>query len=78
MEPADGQDHNDALKTLDEFNEARVQEHEALNRYPHPNGIACPQCGAELMDTNPYVLSSNPPKKNVHCEKCGWKGYRAA
>jgi hypothetical protein len=40
------------------------------------NGVACPKCGEEMYDTNPnLVLTSNPPKKSVHC-KCGFSGYR--
>jgi C4-type Zn-finger protein len=44
---------------------------------PRPNGIACPKCGNELMDTNPMMtLTSYPAQKNVHCSKCEYKGYR--
>lgn len=40
------------------------------------NGVACPKCGDEMYDTNPNLtLTSNPPKKSVHC-KCGFSGYR--
>jgi hypothetical protein len=39
---------------------------------PIPNGIACPSCGEEMMDSNPMmVLASIPPKKNIHCPSCG-------
>jgi DNA-directed RNA polymerase subunit RPC12/RpoP len=45
----------------------------------HKNGIACPACGSELHDSDPYVtLASNPPQKNVSCEQCGYQGYRLA
>jgi len=44
---------------------------------PQPNGIKCPKCGEELMDTYPnMILTSDPPQKNVHCPKCDHKGYR--
>ena len=44
---------------------------------PEPNGIKCPKCGEELMDTYPnMILTSNPAQKNVHCPKCDHKGYR--
>jgi hypothetical protein len=34
---------------------------------PQPNGIKCPKCGEELMDTYPnMILTSDPPQKNVH------------
>ena len=46
---------------------------------PKKNGKDCPKCGEELWDTRPYLqLNSNPPKKEVHCEKCNYKGYRIA
>lgn len=64
------------LKSLADHNsqcETRPQ-----NSVPHPNGIACPACGKELWDSNPSLtLTSNPPKKNVHCG-CGYHGYRLA
>ena len=47
------------------------------NNDPQPNGIKCPKCGEELMDTYPnMILTSDPPQKNVHCPKCDHKGYR--
>ena len=36
------------------------------NNDPQPNGIKCPKCGEELMDTYPMILTSDPPQKNVH------------
>ena len=69
------------MKTLDEFNDDRWRHHMALDdmNKPHPNGIACPKCGAELWDSNPMMtLTSNPPKENVHCESCDYRGYRIA
>jgi DNA-directed RNA polymerase subunit RPC12/RpoP len=46
---------------------------------PKSNGIACPKCGNELMDTNPMMtLTSYPAQKNIHCPKCGYTGYRIA
>jgi C4-type Zn-finger protein len=52
-----------------------------MNPKPIPNGIACPKCGEELLDTQPNVtLTSMPPQKNVGCssEKCDYTGYRIA
>jgi DNA-directed RNA polymerase subunit RPC12/RpoP len=47
------------------------------NNNPQPNGIKCPKCGEELMDTYPnMILTSDPAQKNVHCPKCDHKGYR--
>lgn len=66
------------MKTLNEFNDERFEAWQWANDdSPRPNGIACPECGEELFDSQPnVVLTSNPPQKNVHCEKCGYKGYR--
>lgn len=46
---------------------------------PRLNGIGCPECGAELYDTNPWMLVVGEPMQvNVHCEACGFIGYRPA
>lgn len=46
---------------------------------PIPNGIACPNCKEELLDSNPFVtLTSWPAQKNVHCPNCEYKGFRIA
>jgi DNA-directed RNA polymerase subunit RPC12/RpoP len=46
---------------------------------PRLNGIACPKCGEEMFDSNPMAtLTSMPAKKNVHCSKCDYVGYRIA
>lgn len=69
------------MQTLDEFNAERREayriEREHVN--PCPNGIECPKCETELWDSSPIkLLTSLPPKKNVHCPKCGYMGYRIA
>lgn len=68
------------LKTLDEHNAEYMSYHTAMyDNRPQKNGIACPNCENELLDTNPFTtLTSNPPKKNVHCDNCGYVGYRIA
>ena len=67
------------MKTLDEFNAERRVMHNKLNdNSPRLNGIECPKCGLEMYDSSPMMtLTSNPPKKNVHCA-CGYHGYRIA
>jgi DNA-directed RNA polymerase subunit RPC12/RpoP len=40
------------------------------------NGIACPNCNEELMDSDNYILTSNPPQRNVKCTKCDFKSFR--
>jgi|688.fasta_scaffold613011_1 hypothetical protein len=68
------------LKNLDEYNAQQNNLHWQLNsNEPQLNGIACPKCGEELYDSNPMMtLTSMPPKKNVHCSKCDYVGYRTA
>ncbi len=68
------------MKTLKKHNEQREEEYWRVQKLlgPHENGIACPKCGEELWDSNSYILSSIPPKKDVHCPECGYKGYRVA
>lgn len=61
-----------------------LEEHNNKNRNLHidsnesiPNGIACPKCGEELVDSNPnQTLLSYPPQKNIECIKCKYTGYR--
>ena len=68
------------LITLSDWNkQVGEQVHDWMCNEPQPNGIACEKCGAELLDTTPNMIcSSLPPKKNVNCEQCGWKGWRLA
>ena len=55
----------------------RMGIHFQLNTQPHPNGIACPECQCELMDSNPSIcLTSCPPQYSVHCPSCGYTGTR--
>lgn len=68
------------LKSLDEHNAERHDYYRVADiKNPVPNGIACPTCGKEMVDTNPYViLTSDPPQMNVRCPACGYTGYRVA
>ena len=68
------------LKSLDAHNKDMSKIYVGISTYPRPNGIACPECGRELMDTNAVVLDSYPPQKNVHCSSsnCDFCGYRIA
>ena len=71
---------NKKLKSLDEHNSTANVFHSAWNQNaPRPNGIACPKCEEELMDSQPMMtLTSNPPKKDIHCPKCNYRGFRIA
>ena len=65
------------MKTLDQHNNERRMGYEA-EVDPH-NGIACPECGKGMMDSEPNMtLTSNPPQKAVKCEWCDFHGYRIA
>ncbi len=39
-----------------------------------PNGLACPSCGAELVDRG--VMRTHPPRRAVKCPSCGYEGSR--
>lgn len=70
-----------ALKALDKFNTDRRAQFREISKMneSRPNGIACPNCGKELMDSSPMtVLTSDPPQKDVHCPACGYRGHRVA
>ena len=44
-----------------------------------PNGVACPTCGNELLDTHPnLILNYKPPQKHIKCSKCAFRGVRLA
>lgn len=68
------------MKTLEQFNIEKIKEYYTnYNRNIIKNGIACPECGEELIDSSPDItLCSNPPQKNVLCQSCGFNGYRIA
>ena len=68
------------LKDLNEHNaQARNMQWVMNDNSPRLNGIACPECGEEMYDSNPMVtLTSMPAQKNVHCSKCDYVGYRIA
>jgi len=64
------------LKSLDEWNAAHGHV-EPPSRKNIPNGIACPKCGHELMDTDRSVQTcSIPPKYSVACPVCDYHGWR--
>jgi hypothetical protein len=70
------------LISLSEHESLRRKLHysmQSLSQASHRNGIACPECGAELYDSAPYVTyTTNPPKKDVACSECKFQGTRIA
>jgi len=67
------------LKNLEEFNAEKYAAHRATAATEaRQNGIACPECGAELWDTYPPVVRvTEPLKTRIHCQECDYWGYRA-
>lgn len=67
-----------ALKSLNDFNNERLAVHDAENTVPLiKNGIACPSCGKELVDSNPnQMLLTDPPQKQIECGSCEYTGHR--
>ena len=64
------------LISLEEWNRRRRLLHKPI--YPMKNGIACPECGDELMDVDDQCLMSNPPQRRTQCSNCPYHGYRVA
>lgn len=38
--------------------------------------IECPECGEYIFQRTNVVLTSDPPKRQYKCMKCGWIGSR--
>lgn len=66
------------LKTLEEHNAAIYKSYKRYSSdTPQPNGIECPRCKKELLDSDPSSqLLSNPPQKATQCSECDYRGYR--
>ena len=66
------------LATWNAQAEARAYN-ESHSTKPTPNGIACPTCGHELLDSCPMQeITTNTPLKRIRCPNCGYKGTRVA
>jgi hypothetical protein len=62
------------LKTLDEYNREKMMASDYENS---GNGIACPSCGKELVDSQPGVaLLTDPQRYAINCPACFWSGLR--
>ncbi|KKN26646.1 hypothetical protein LCGC14_0872740 [marine sediment metagenome] len=45
--------------------------------FPQLNGIKCPDCGAELYDSDGYVVyMGGIPRIRIICKECGYVGNR--
>jgi len=59
------------LKSIEEYNKERMTFFS--NNIEANTGIACPQCGDQLKESNPgMLLMSNPPRKSVRCDTCNY------
>lgn len=76
------------MKTLLEFDTQQQEYYDALTEVvkPHPNGVECPNvsvngefCKKELWDSDPsQTLTTDPPRKSIHCPACGYSSSRIA
>lgn len=59
--------------------ERRSRERTAMDRTEwKANGIACPDCDAEMMDNTTMVYASSPPCVPFKCWVCGYSGVRTS
>lgn len=70
------------LKSLAAWN-AKKQKQRMVAMKPSGNGLACPTCGSELIDTTPGQFSTNtihgaPTITPVHCSNsnCYFRSFR--
>lgn len=61
--------------TLDEHNR-QISELMAEDSNMRAAGILCNKCGVRMLYSNDVILSSIPPRRNVHCPACGETGYK--
>jgi hypothetical protein len=56
-------------RSIEEHNRERRK---AYSDEPPKTGVACPECGTELVDAGGGQLLSKPPQKHVICPKCSF------
>jgi len=58
-------------KSLEEHNKDKFRILERVG-----TGVQCPDCGDELIETNPgVILTTHPAQKKVHCNSCKYSNY---
>ena len=63
--------------SLKEYNTLIERQNDDREIADLPNGIACPDCGKELVDPlRAFMLMSKPPQTAVLCLACGFTGRR--
>lgn len=74
MNATDNSKESQQLISLEEHNRLMSDKYRKAND-PRP----CPNCGKQLLDSAPQVrLMSSPPKAQVYCDACGFRGTRIA
>jgi predicted RNA-binding Zn-ribbon protein involved in translation (DUF1610 family) len=65
------------MKTLHQHNLLTMQRYEKVVK-TIANGLACPNCGNELHDSDPRNIPTTafPTGVQVHCPACGYMGKR--
>ena len=63
------------LKSLENHNRDKLAANKARLRL-QTNGIACPDCGEELVDSLPRVAIKELRQYAVQCLKCEYHGFR--
>ena len=53
------------LVNLEDYNEARM--HDTPRITTRPSGVACPDCGSELIKDMTMMLTSSPPQRIARC-----------
>jgi len=74
-----------SLETLAHYNERRERSYKTRwagkigdMSMMNGNGLACPECGQQLVDTRPFQMAfTKPPSLHVHCKGCGHEDRRA-
>lgn len=64
---------SERLQSLAELNRSRGGLHQRA--YPRLNGIECPSCKAEMVDTEE---PKDPMQQPVGCPRCGYAYWRVA
>lgn len=61
------------IEPLEDHNKRKMEEYK--KKQTKGNGLACPKCGAEMLDWDGIALASMPPKKAVICLECGHNDF---
>lgn len=58
-----------ALKTVAEYQAERMRVHKE-QLLPKGVGVACPECGEEMVRADDMIYTSFPPQIKARCPKC--------